>query len=216
MARTGDAVRHHTEKRQSRIQMRQAESQGGKSLRHSTGVDHGQNRNAELFGEIGAGQFAIEQPHHAFDQNQVGFASCLIQMRTTIGFTAHPQIELIHGMAGSLLQNGGVDKIQPGLEYAHTPSLAAVIGGKRGCDGGFPLPRGGSANEHGGTMAHGHHKSMPGWARTPLRKACLTSRISLTVSAISCRDWGAARPVITTCCIGGRATRSAQTCRASR
>ncbi len=58
--------------------------------------------------------------------------------------------------------------------------------------------------------------SMPRWALMPCWNACLTGVISVTVSAASISACGAPRPVITTCCIGGRARRSAITVSTSR
>src|SRR5690349_15033420 len=48
------------------------------------------------------------------------------------------------------------------------------------------------------------YSSTPFWARTPASNACLIGCICVTVSATSISSGGAPRPVIMTCCSGGR------------
>ena len=55
------------------------------------------------------------------------------------------------------------------------------------------------------------HSSIPFCARMPALKACLMTRISVTVSAASISSWGAARPVMTTCWWRGRHCNAAST-----
>ena len=53
--------------------------------------------------------------------------------------------------------------------------------------------------------------STPGCALIPFRKGCLTCFISVTRSASSINASLAPRPVITTCCMGGRPRRTGNT-----
>ena len=53
--------------------------------------------------------------------------------------------------------------------------------------------------------------STPGWALIPFRNGCLVCFISVTRSASSINSSLAARPVITTCCMGGLARRTGNT-----
>jgi hypothetical protein len=87
------------------------------SLSHRRAVDHGEHRNAEQHREIGAGSFAVEQSHHAFDQDQIGFAGSLVDQFATVRLAAHPQIELVDRSARGPFQDHRVEKIGTGLEY---------------------------------------------------------------------------------------------------
>jgi hypothetical protein len=72
MAQSAYAVGQHAGKRQVRLIARQAQGQCAKGLGHGGTVDHTEHRHAEMPRQVGAGRCAIEQAHHAFDQDQVG------------------------------------------------------------------------------------------------------------------------------------------------
>ena len=117
----------------------------------------------------------------------------------------HEQVELVNRMAAGAFKDHRVEEIGPAFENPHPPPRIAVTAGESGSNARLALPRSRRGDQQGRAMRRCAHKSMPGCARIPARKACFTSRIALTVSAASIKVSCAARPVITTCCIGGRA-----------
>jgi hypothetical protein len=69
--------------------------QGAEGLGHGLGVDHRHHRNAEAAGDVGARRAAVEQPHHPFDEDQVGLWRGGVQAPGGVGRAAHAQIEVV-------------------------------------------------------------------------------------------------------------------------
>lgn len=97
MARAGDSVGEHAGKRQAGPVGGQAVGDSTEGLGYGAGVDQGHDRNAEAFGNIGGRRFAVEQAHHAFDQNQLGIGGGAGQTPAGIGLTAHAEVEVLAG-----------------------------------------------------------------------------------------------------------------------
>jgi len=183
---------------------RQALHQRAEGLRHGRPVDHGQHRHAEARGQIGGGRAAVEQAHYALDQDQIGIARGIVQKLAATILADHEQIELVDGRSAGTLQDHRIEEVGPALEDAHaSPGIAMTPGERRG-DESLALAGGWRGDHQRRTRHCRAHRSIPTCAFTPARKACFSSRIALTVSASAISSWCAARPVITTCCIGGR------------
>jgi hypothetical protein len=73
-----------------------------------------QHRHAEVPRQVGAGRRAVEQAHHAFDQDQVGLARRFPQ-RATFLLADHPHVQLIHRRAAGALEDHRVEKSGPHL-----------------------------------------------------------------------------------------------------
>ena len=69
VSRSRDPIGQHAGERQTGTIVRQPVSDGAESLRHRVSVDQCQHRYPEQRGEIGAGWRAVEQAHHALDQD---------------------------------------------------------------------------------------------------------------------------------------------------
>jgi hypothetical protein len=72
MARAAHAVGQHTRPRAGRGGSAQAKGQRAKGARHGRGIDHRQHRHAKALGQVGRAGVAVEQAHHAFDEDEVG------------------------------------------------------------------------------------------------------------------------------------------------
>jgi hypothetical protein len=97
VARAGDTVGEHAGKRQAGPVGGQAVGDGAEGLGHGAGVDQGHDRNAEAHGNVGGRRFAVEQAHHAFDQDQVGIGGGAGQPPAGIGLAAHAEVEVLAG-----------------------------------------------------------------------------------------------------------------------
>jgi hypothetical protein len=116
-------------------------------LRHGPGVDHGEHRDAEAPGQIGARRRAVEEAHDALDQDQIGFLGGVMQQAPALGFTGHPQIELVDRVAARDFQDHRVDKIRAGLEHPHAAPLGGVVAREARRDRGLALAGGGRAQQ---------------------------------------------------------------------
>ena len=142
MPHTANPVTEHARKRQIRLERRQAMGHGTKGLRHRRTINHRQHRHAKVPGQIGCRRRAIEQAHHPFNQNQVGVTRRLPEQTTALGFTDHPQVELIHRRTAGASKNHRVKKIRAALEHPHALALACMQA-RQGCgDRGFTLTGG--------------------------------------------------------------------------
>ena len=151
--RRADAIREHAVKRHLRPEVREAERDRAEGLRHGLRGDHREHRHAEGGREIGAARRAVEQTHHAFDQDQIGFGRRLREQIAARGFADHPQIERQHRRAARALEDHRVEKVRTGLEDAHAPPQPPVIARETRGDRGLALARSGGADEQGGAGA---------------------------------------------------------------
>ena len=206
MARASHAIGDRAVQRDVAAVGGEAVDDRAEALRHRRTVDHRQHRQAEAGGDIGSRRIAIEQAHHAFDEDNVRRARRLVEQAAAIILAHHEQVERQDGMPARPLEDHRVEKVWPALEHAHPQAAIAVAAREGGGDRGLALSRCGRGDQQRGAARAAGQRSMPFCARTPARKACFTSRIELTVSAASMKSSCAARPVITTCCIGGRAS----------
>ena len=216
MTQAAHPVGQHPGERQIRLITRQAQGQRAKGLGHGRTVDNRQHRHAEVTCQVGARRGAVEQPHHPFDEDQVGFTCRLPEQPAAFLGTDHPQVQLADGGIAGAFENHGVEKVRPAFEHPHLAAQIAVQARQRGSDRGLALARSRRGNQDGGAMAGLAHSSTPFWARIPAWKACLSMPISVTVSASSTISGLAARPVTMTCCMGGRAWMSDSTWSRSR
>ncbi len=211
MAQGADAVGQHASEWQVRLILRQAQRQGAKGLRHGGAVDHAEHRHTEVARQISAGWRAVEQAHHPFNQNQVGFGGGFPQQAATFLLADHPHVQLIHRRTAGALEDHRVEKIRTAFEYAHLTPLIAMQTGECSGDGGLALTGGRRGNQYRRAVTWLLQSSTPFCALIPAWKACLSMPISVTVSPISIISGLAPRPVTTTCCIGGRACKSLST-----
>ena len=124
MPLAGDLVEDHAGDRDARVVMHAAERDRGRRLRLAGDVDHQHDRPAEQRREIGAragvsvrARHAVEQPHRAFDDDEVGavgrLARDLAQQRVGHG----EGVEIGAGRAG----RGGMegrDRYSPGPHFS--------------------------------------------------------------------------------------------------
>ena len=184
MVGAGNAVGEHAGERHIGPIGGEAVRERAEGLRHGAGIHHRQYRHAESARQIGARRLAIEQPHHTFDQDEIGLARGVVKQLPARRFTHHPEIELVYRIPRGTFEDHGIEKIRPGLEHAHVPPLLAVKARERRRDRGLALAGGGRGDQQRGA-ATGHQSSTPFCARMPARKACLTSITSDTVSAMA-------------------------------
>jgi hypothetical protein len=93
--------------------------EGAEGLGHRLGVDHRHHRNAEAAGDVGARGLAVEEPHHPFDEDQVGLARGLMQPPGGVGLAAHAQIEVVHRRTAGHRVDLRIEEIRPALEHPH-------------------------------------------------------------------------------------------------
>jgi len=206
MARASHAIGDRAVQRDVAAVGGEAVDDRAEALRHGRTVDHRQHRQAEAGGDIGCRWIAVEQAHHAFDEDDVRFARRLVEKAAAIILAHHEQVEREDRVAARPLEDHRVEEVGPALEHAHPQATIAVAAREGGSDRRLALSRRRRGDQQRGAARAAGQRSMPFCARTPARKACFTSRIELTVSAASMKSSCAARPVITTCCIGGRAS----------
>ena len=139
MAQGPHPVGQHAGERQVRLIARQAQGQGAESLGHGGAIDHPQHRHAEMPGQVGARWRAIEQPHNAFDEDQVGLASGLPQQTAAFLLAHHPHVQLVYRGAAGPLENHRIEKIRTALEHPHLASLVTVQARQGGGHGGLAL-----------------------------------------------------------------------------
>ena len=216
-----DPVCHDTSERCGAIVL-EAHRECAKGFGHRAGIDHGGDRHTERDGKIGARGIAVIKAHRAFDQDQVSGTGGLVQQRLAALPADHPEIDVLDGVAAGGLEDHRVEKVRSSLEHAHAAPVAGVKTRQCGGDRGLALPRSNAGDEQGRARHNRHRQilsaqnSTPGMAFTPDLNACLTRVMSVTVSAASINSGGAPRPVMTTCCIGGRVFKSATTLFTSR
>src|SRR5688572_7426258 len=107
---------------------------------------------------------------------------------------AHPQVQLVHRSTGRALQDHGIQEVRSGLENPYAFSVLTLTVGEGGGERGFTLARGGCGDKQRRAGAGRAHSSTPFCARTPASNACLTTCISVTVSASSINSGAAPRP----------------------
>ncbi len=134
-----DPVGQHSGKRQVRLEAGQPMGQRAEGLGHGRAVDHCQYRHAETPRQVAGAGVAIKQSHHAFDEDQVGFAGGLPQQPARLLLADHPQVELIDRPTAGAGENHRVEKVRPALEYPHAFALADMQPSQSGGDGGLAL-----------------------------------------------------------------------------
>ena len=205
------AIGQHARKRQVRLITRKAQRQCAKRLRHRGAVDHAEHRYTEMPRQVSARRCAVKQSHHAFDQNQIGFAGGFPQQATTFLLADHPHIELINRRTAGALEDHRIEEVRAAFEHAHLAPLIAMQTSERGSNGGLALTGGRRGDQYRRAVTWLIQSSTPFCALMPAWKACLSMPISVTVSPISIISGFAPRPVTITCCIGGRACKSLST-----
>ena len=154
-----DVVGEHAGKRQVRLPGGEAVGDGGESLRHGLGVDHGHDRNAEAPRDVGAGRIAVEQPHHPFDEDQVGVPGGGVESPRGVFGPADAEIEVINRRAAGDGVDLRIEKIRPALEHANLAPLAHVQAREGGGDGGLALAGRRRGNEQSRAMGAAHRPS---------------------------------------------------------
>jgi len=114
--------------------------QRAEGLGHGRAVDHRQHRHAETPRQVGGAGVAIEQTHHAFDEDQIGFVGGLPKQPARFLLADHPQVELIDGPTAGASEDHRVEKVRAALEYPHALALTRMQPSQCGGDGGLALP----------------------------------------------------------------------------
>ena len=155
VARAAHAIGQHTRPGQARAVVLQAKRQRTKGARHGRRIHHRQHGHAEALGQVGGAGVAIEQAHHTFYQDEVGFLRRRMQALGAVGLAGHPQVELVHGRTAGKLVPVRVEKIRPALEDAHLQALARVQPRQGGSHRGLALARGRGRNQQRGAACSG-------------------------------------------------------------
>ena len=148
MTQSADAVGQHPGKRQVRLIARQPQRQCTKGLGHGGAIDHTKHRHAEMPRQISTGRRAVEQAHHAFDQDQIGFGGGFPQQAAAFLLADHPHVHLIHRRTAGALENHRVEEVRAALEHAHLAPLIAMQTSERGSNGGLALTGGRRGNQY--------------------------------------------------------------------
>ncbi len=168
MTYSGHPVCKHPIERQTRAVGREPVSNRTEGLRHRLRIDDSQHRHTQELREISATRCTVEQSHHPFDQDQVGFTRGLVQESPAVFLASHPQIELVRRASAGALENHGVEEVRAGLEHADDASLRAVEPSERGRDSCLALVGSRSTDEQRGTGTALHDQnSTPACALTP-------------------------------------------------
>ncbi|MCY1414412.1 hypothetical protein D9M71_298630 [compost metagenome] len=78
-----------------------------------------------MAGKVGTRRRTVEQPHDAFDQDQIGVARCFPEQPAAFLLTDHPQVQLVHRRTAGPLENHRVKEVRAALEHPHlTPEVA--------------------------------------------------------------------------------------------
>jgi len=129
---------------------------GAEGLRHGRAIDDRQHRHAEAPRQIGRRGRAIEQAHHAFDQDQVGLARRFPEQASRLLFADHPQIELIDRLATGTREDHRVEKVRPALEHPHALALPRMQPGQSGSDCGLALAGSRCGDQQRRAVSTGH------------------------------------------------------------
>jgi hypothetical protein len=131
--------------------------QCAEGARHGRGIDHGQHGHAKALGQVGRARVAVEQAHHALDEEQVGLERGVVQALGAVGRAIDPQVQRVHRRAAGQFMPVRVEKIRPALEHAHAPPLPRVQPRQRGRHRGLALARGRGGHQQGGAGGRGSH-----------------------------------------------------------
>ena len=154
MTRRRDAIREHAMKRHVGTITREPERDRAEGLRHAVRADHGEHRHVERGGEIGAAGRAVEEAHHAFDQDQIGIARGL--RRAARGtHRARPSTDAANTPATPHARSRiiGSRKSGPVLKTRTRQAAPRVMARERGRDRGLALMRRACADEESGAVA---------------------------------------------------------------
>jgi hypothetical protein len=154
VAFAADPIGQHAGKGQAGAIGGEAVGDGAESLGHRPGIDHCHHRNVEATGDIGSRRRTVEQPHDAFEQNQVGIFGRASQPPARIFLAAHAEIKVLAGATTGDGVNLRIKKIRAAFENGDAPALASVQPGQCGGHGGFALTGGRRGNQEGGTGGH--------------------------------------------------------------
>ena len=130
-------------------------SHGTKGVRHGRRAQDAQHWNVQQPRNIGRTRFAIVQPHHAFDQNQVRCLRGPVQALADVLFAVDPQVELVHRPAAGQFMPVRIQKIRSALEHLHAPPGARMQACQSGGERGLALARSGGGDQQGNAGRHG-------------------------------------------------------------
>ncbi|MCY1209216.1 hypothetical protein D9M72_208620 [compost metagenome] len=160
-----DAIAEHAGKGQVRLVGGQAHGQGAEGLGHGGAIDHAEHRHAKAARQVSGRGRAVEQPHHALDQDQVGLPCRFPEQAAAFRLAHHPQVQLVDRGRGCAGEDHRVEEIRAALEHPHALALTGVQAGQGGGDGGLALAGGGSGDQQGraapGEVRHGMPSPRP-------------------------------------------------------
>ena len=136
--------------------MLQAPGQRAKGAGHRAGINHRHHLQAKALRQIGGARLAVKQPHHAFDNDQVGVLRGIVQTLRAVRLAGHPQIELVYLRTAGQRQPVRVQKIRPALEDAHLPALPRMQARQGARHRGLALAGGRGGDEDGGAAGHAY------------------------------------------------------------
>ena len=85
-------VGQHAGKTQAFAVMLQAPSQRAKSAGHRAGINHCNDIQAKALRQIGGARLAVKQPHHAFDNDEIGVLRGIVQTLRAVRLAGHPEV----------------------------------------------------------------------------------------------------------------------------
>ena len=156
------AVGQHTRPGHAGAVVLQAKGQRAKSARHGRCIDHRQHRHAKVLCQVGRAGGAVEQAHHAFDEDEVVALRRRMQALAAVGLAIHPQVQLVHRLAAGELVPVRVQKVWPALEHLHAKTPARMQPRQRRRHRGLALPRGRGGNQQSGAAGGGLCHGIPG------------------------------------------------------
>ena len=156
------AVGQHTRPGHAGAVVLQAKGQRAKSARHGRCIDHRQHRHAKVLCQVGRAGGAVEQAHHAFDEDEVVALRRSMQALAAVGLAIHPQVQLVHRLAAGELVPVRVQKVWPALEHLHAKTPARMQPRQRRRHRGLALPRGRGGNQQSGAAGGGLCHGIPG------------------------------------------------------
>ena len=100
--------------------------------------------------EFGGAGFAVVQPHHALDEDEVGLPRRTRQAPAGVFFASHAKVDRLAGRARREFVDLRIEEIRPALEDAHPPPLARVPACERRHHRGLAVAGSRSGDEPGG------------------------------------------------------------------
>ena len=170
MAFGAGAVEHDAADVQRGIELCEAERGGGGAACGPGDVEHEQHGGAEELGDLGGGGAlavvvaAVEKPHHALDDGEVGACARPVKGGDDLLVREHPRIEVAARAAGRTGVVRRVEVVGAAFERLHDQSAPAQCGEQAANDGGLADAGVGARDDERGDGWARHGDDIGGWA----------------------------------------------------